>query len=39
MGTPYAYVLFPMENAEAFTTGKLAGFVGVGAKALDQHML
>ena len=39
MGNQYAYMLYPLENAEAFATGKLADFDAVGVKALDQHTL
>ena len=39
MGNQYAYMLYPVENAEAFATGKLADFDAVGVKALDQHTL
>jgi len=39
MGNQYAYMLFPVENAEAFATGKLDDFGEVGVKALDTHTL
>ena len=39
MGNQYAYMLYPLENAEAFATGKLADFDAVGVKALDKHTL
>ena len=39
MGNQYAYMLYPVENAEAFATGKLEDFAEVGVKALDQHTL
>jgi oligopeptide transport system substrate-binding protein len=39
MGNQYAYMLYPVENAEAFATGKLTDFAGVGVKALDAHTL
>jgi len=39
MGNQYAYMLYPVENAEAFATGKLADFDAVGVKALDKHTL
>ncbi|MEZ5502735.1 MAG: peptide ABC transporter substrate-binding protein [Halioglobus sp.] len=39
MGNQYAYMLYPVENAEAFATGKLADFGEVGVKALDDHTL
>jgi len=39
MGNQYAYMLYPVENAEAFATGKLQDFAEVGVKALDAHTL
>jgi oligopeptide transport system substrate-binding protein len=39
MGNQYAYMLYPVENAEAFATGQLADFSEVGVKALDEHTL
>jgi oligopeptide transport system substrate-binding protein len=39
MGNQYAYMLYPLENAEAFATGKLTDFNAVGVKALDKHTL
>lgn len=39
MGNQYAYMLYPLENAEAFATGKLDDFSQVGVKALDAHTL
>ncbi|MCB1686888.1 MAG: peptide ABC transporter substrate-binding protein [Halioglobus sp.] len=39
MGNQYAYMLYPVKNAEAFATGKLDDFGQVGVKALDQHTL
>jgi len=39
MGNQYAYMLYPLENAEAFATGKLDDFSHVGVKALDAHTL
>lgn len=39
MGNQYAYMLYPLENAEAFATGKLEDFSKVGVKALDTHTL
>jgi len=39
MGNQYAYMLYPLENAEAFATGKLKDFSEVGVKALDAHTL
>ena len=39
MGNLYAYMLYPVKNAEAFATGKLADFSEVGVKALDPLTL
>jgi oligopeptide transport system substrate-binding protein len=39
MGNQYAYMLYPLENAEAFATGKEQDFTAVGVKALDDHTL
>ena len=39
MGNQYAYMLYPLVNAEAFATGKLDDFGEVGVKALDPHTL
>jgi oligopeptide transport system substrate-binding protein len=39
MGNQYAYMLYPVKNAEAFATGKLDDFSGVGVKALDKYTL
>ncbi len=39
MGNQYAYMLYPVANAEAFATGKLDDFNAVGVKALDDHTL
>lgn len=39
MGNQYAYMLYPLVNAEAFATGKLDDFSKVGVKALDPHTL
>ncbi|MEN8661403.1 MAG: peptide ABC transporter substrate-binding protein [Lentimonas sp.] len=39
LGAPYAYMLHPVKNAEAFHTGKLNNFSEVGAKAIDSHTL
>ncbi|KGE03116.1 peptide ABC transporter substrate-binding protein [Pseudohaliea rubra] len=39
MGNLYAYMLYPVKNAEAFATGKLADFGEVGVKALDPRTL
>ena len=39
MGNQYAYMLYPVRNAEAFATGKLEDFSQVGVKALDERTL
>lgn len=39
MGNQYAYMLYPVQNAEAFATGKLDDFSKVGVQALDPHTL
>jgi oligopeptide transport system substrate-binding protein len=39
MGNQYAYMLYPVKNAEAYATGKLADFDAVGVKALDDLTL
>ncbi len=39
MGNQYAYMLYPLKNAEAFATGKLQDFTEVGVKALDAQTL
>jgi oligopeptide transport system substrate-binding protein len=39
MGNQYAYMLYPVKNAEAFATGKLDDFDQVGVKALDDLTL
>jgi oligopeptide transport system substrate-binding protein len=39
MGNQYAYMLYPVQNAEAYATGKLDDFTEVGVKALDKHTL
>ncbi len=39
MGNQYAYMLYPVANAEAFATGKLEDFNEVGVQALDEHTL
>ena len=39
MGNQYAYMLYPVKNAEAFATGKLTDFTQVGIQALDDHTL
>ena len=39
MGNQYAYMLYPLVNAEAFATGQLDDFAAVGVAALDEHTL
>lgn len=39
MGNQYAYMLYPLENAAAYATGKLDDFAEVGVKALDAQVL
>jgi oligopeptide transport system substrate-binding protein len=39
MGNLYAYMLYPVRNAEAFATGQLDDFDEVGVKALDDLTL
>ena len=39
MGNLYAYMLYPVLNAEAFATGKIGDFDEVGVKALDDRTL
>jgi oligopeptide transport system substrate-binding protein len=39
MGNLYAYMLFPVKNAEAYATGKLTDFEQLGVKALDKLTL
>jgi len=39
LGNQYAYMLFPMVNAEAYASGKLKDFSQVGVKALDRLTL
>ncbi|MEZ5570438.1 MAG: peptide ABC transporter substrate-binding protein [Halioglobus sp.] len=39
MGNQYAYMLYPVKNAEEYATGKLQDFSEVGVKALDDHTL
>ncbi len=39
MGNLYAYMLYPLINAEAFATGKIKDFSKVGVKALDRLTL
>jgi oligopeptide transport system substrate-binding protein len=39
LAAEYAYMLYPVKNAEAFNTGKLADFAQVGFRAIDTHTL
>ena len=39
MGNQYAYMLYPLVNAEAYATGKLEDPNEVGVKAVDDHTL
>ena len=39
LGSPYAYMLYCLHNAEAFHSGTLADFSHVGVTALDPHTL
>ncbi len=39
MGNLYAYMLFPVDNAQAYATGELEDFGDVGVKALDDLTL
>jgi oligopeptide transport system substrate-binding protein len=39
MGNLYAYMLYPVKNAEAFATGELDDFSEVGVEALDARTL
>ena len=39
MGNQYAYMLYPVKNAEAFATGELQDVSEVGDKPLDKHTL
>jgi oligopeptide transport system substrate-binding protein len=39
MGNLYAYMLFPVVNAEAYAKGELTDFTAVGVKALDDLTL
>ncbi len=39
LGSPYAYMLFCLENAEAYNRETLSDFTKVGAKALDPKTL
>ena len=37
LASEYAYMLYPVENAEAFNTGKVTDFTEVGFKAIDAR--
>ncbi|HEY8995970.1 MAG TPA: peptide ABC transporter substrate-binding protein [Lacunisphaera sp.] len=39
LAAEYAYLLYPLKNAEALNTGKSADFTTLGAQALDDHTL
>lgn len=39
LASQYAYMLFVVENAEAFNAGEITDFSQVGVKALDDHTL
>ena len=39
LGNLYAYMYFPIRNAEAFATGKIDDFDEVGVEVLDEHTL
>jgi oligopeptide transport system substrate-binding protein len=39
LGAEYAYMLFPVKNAEAFNKGQITDFSEVGVKALDNSTL
>lgn len=39
MGNAYAYMLYPVKNAEAYARGELEDFAAVGVKALDPQTL
>jgi oligopeptide transport system substrate-binding protein len=39
LGSEYAYLLYPIRNAEAFNTGKLKDFDAVGVRARDDRSL
>ncbi len=39
LGSTYAYMLYPIKNAEAFYTGKVKDFAEVGVKAIDDSTL
>jgi len=39
LASEYAYVLYPLKNAEAFNAGRLTDFSQVGVRAVDAHTL
>ena len=39
LASEYSYMLWPILNAEAFNSGKIADFSAVGVQALDEHTL
>ena len=39
LGSTYAYMLWPIKNAQAFNAGKLTDFAAVGAEAIDDVTL
>jgi oligopeptide transport system substrate-binding protein len=39
LASEYAYMLYPVENAEAFNAGKIKDFAQVGVRALDPQTL
>lgn len=39
LGNQYAYMLFAIDNAEAYANGEITDFAKVGVKALDDHTL
>lgn len=39
MGNRYAYMLYPVKNAERFNLGKIKDFNQVGIRAIDDHTL
>jgi oligopeptide transport system substrate-binding protein len=39
LGSEYAYMLFPIKNAEAYLSGKIKDFSQVGVRVIDDHQL
>jgi oligopeptide transport system substrate-binding protein len=39
LGNQYAYMLYPVLNAESFNKGQITDFSQVGIRAIDDHML